>query len=246
MKRIFISNLSLQAGQHFYLPEKEVHHLKVSRVRGGDKSELMNGLGQITEGVLEFQDQKRVLFKAQTVKDFEKPKSAIVLCQSILQGAPFEEILEHSIEMGLTEFHPLITERTQVSAEKLSTEAKQNRYKMIAAEACKQSGNPFSPQIFLPKDFKKKLQEPVLPGTLRMIGSLDPKARPILDLLQQQKVRPLRVEIFIGPEGGWTENEESEAFKSGIHAVNLGAYTLRAKTASLAFLSIISCYLSKT
>lgn len=244
MKRIFISDIILKAGVSFVLPESEVHHLKVLRIKSNEVVELMNGQGQIAEGFLRFENQKNVIFLAQDVKDFERPSITIALFQSVLLGAPFEEVLEHGTELGVMEFHPLLTERTQVPGEKISTLAKQLRYQMILKEACKQSGNPFLPQLFLPEKFKNKINELQKNNTLRFIGSLQDDAKSMMDYLIAQKEVPESIEIFIGPEGGWTENEELEARQNGILPMKLGSHTLRAKTASLASLSVVSSFIS--
>lgn len=245
MKRLLIPDIILRPGESFLLPENEAHHLKVLRIKNNEAVQLMNGRGQIAEGVLNFQDQKRITFLTHDVKKFDPPKTTIALYQSVLLGAPFEEVLEHGTELSIMEFHPLLTERTQVPGEKISTLAKQTRYQMIAREACKQSGNPFLPQFFLPEKFKNKINELQKNNTLSLIGSLKEDAYSVIDCLMQQKEMPERIEIFIGPEGGWTENEEAQSRQQGILPVRLGSYTLRAKTASLAFLSVVTSYISR-
>jgi 16S rRNA (uracil1498-N3)-methyltransferase len=46
--------------------------------------------------------------------------------------------------------------------------------------------------------------------------------------------------ILIGPEGGWTEEEVGRAFAAGFRPLSLGARTLRAESAPLAALAVLS------
>jgi 16S rRNA (uracil1498-N3)-methyltransferase len=241
-KRAVLLNEVFIEGQKVLIPERDAYHwVKVLRVQRGDVVELLNGQGLLAHGIVEEISSKKVWVKVGVVKNFKKPSLFVTLYQSVLMGSPFEETLEQAVEMGVHRFIPLITNRTQVSASKIDTDAKKLRYQGLAMEACKQSGNPFLPQITDPKRLEIALKE-ALPGTVRLFGSLNEDAKPILDALSDCDRNAFEIELWVGPEGGWTGEEEEQLRQAGGMAVSLMPYTLRAKTASLAFLSIVSAW----
>ena len=81
---------------------------------------------------------------------------------------------------------------------------------------------------------------PAGPAELRLIGSLQPGARHLKELLAEQPLRPTRVLMAIGPEGDFTPAEIALARTHGCAPLTLGPIILRVETAAIYCLSILS------
>ena len=97
-------------------------------------------------------------------------------------------------------------------------------------EACKQSGNPWLPQIDRPVSFDNYLREC---SENMVVAGLAPKLTPL-----RVEDGNKRLDILIGPEGGWTDQEEEALSEKGARFFTLGRYTLRAETAALTALAV--------
>ncbi len=75
---------------------------------------------------------------------------------------------------------------------------------------------------------------------LRLIGSLQPGARHLKEILAEEADRPQRVLMAVGPEGDFTPAEMSLARSHGCVSLTLGPIILRVETAAIYCLSILS------
>jgi 16S rRNA (uracil1498-N3)-methyltransferase len=121
---------------------------------------------------------------------------------------------------------------------------KLERWTRIAREAAKQSGNTRIPNILPPKPLGEMLKEDV--DGLKMF--LNERGGTYLkDVLMARRNptkktqgTPSSVRVLVGPEGGWTEQEEHDILDHGYRAISLGAQTLRAETAAISCLVLIN------
>lgn len=139
----------------------------------------------------------------------------------------FEWVLEKGTELGVTGFVPVLTERSE--KKKLNHE----RAQKIIIEASEQSGRVFLPEVFEPIDLSETLHGLGLPGITIALdprgGSFDPK----------EYRRGERVNVFIGPEGGFTEKEITLFKENNIPVLALGKSVLRFETAAIAAGSLL-------
>ncbi len=156
------------------------------------------------------------------------PPRRLYICAAIVKKDTFEWIVEKATELGVTDIIPLSAERS----EKKSLNGE--RLKKISIEASEQSGRSATPmvhQIMGPADaaaFLKKENEDTRLVAFHTEGEQ-------LDRSTLSGEAPLAV--FIGPEGGWSEDEIDMFHKNGIDVVCLGNQVLRAETAVIAALS---------
>ena len=143
-------------------------------------------------------------------------------------------------ELGVTEIWPIASERSvpKPSGEKrIST-----RWDSIALSACKQSGQNWLPKIHeaAPLDHFLASPDPA-PPVGRIIGSLQPEAKPLPTLLAsaRQSGQPLALDLLIGPEGDFTPSELGRARSAGFQPASLGPLVLRSETASLFLASVL-------
>ncbi len=223
-----ISNIVIDDKQYSDL----FHQLtNVLRIKNGDLITLFNHNGDQDYIFLLGKLEKRSLTLQlhQTVPNHLELPSDLVLAQAIPQkGEKWEWILQKGTELGVKTFIPLITERTQKTH--LPKEA---RMQKIVTEATEQCGRTFIPIITA----QQKLNQ-WKPPQGSFFASLNSQET-LVSLLQQKK-SPEGLTFIIGPEGGFSPQEEQYLINQGAIPYSLGPTILRLETAALASLGIVS------
>ncbi len=239
--RFYISQVDTQS-PYVFLEGEEHHHLsRVSRIQPKEEIWLFDGSGRsYLARVEEVEKEKTKLFILEG-KRREKVNTEIVLAQSLLKSKKMEFIIQKSAELGVSLFIPLMTSRSVVKIEE-KIEGKLERWKRIAREAVKQSGNPWVPCISSPLSLEQLMKESK--ATLKLLLS-ENRGKYFREILTQtgksfKKSPPPSIMILIGPEGGWTRKEEEFILENGFEAVSLGKNILRTETAAICALALIS------
>lgn len=157
------------------------------------------------------------------------------------KGNSFDQVIRQATELGVTHIHPVVTERTVLKP----SSNRRSRWQRIAAEASEQSERVTIPQIFAPISFLEYLaQFPSAedPTEIRYICSARTNNAHLLAAIQAQisSEHLPGITLAIGPEGGWTSREISDAIRNGYEEVSLGPVILRAVTASITALSLVT------
>jgi 16S rRNA (uracil1498-N3)-methyltransferase len=142
-----------------------------------------------------------------------------------------DEIVRAAVELGVAQLQPLFSERCEVKLDAGRAAARLARWRVIAIEACKQSGNPFLPHIYEPLSLAAWLVASAGQG-MRFVGSLEADAVP-LALFKPGVEIPAQLTLLIGPEGDLSPGEYALARRHGLCAVRLGENVLRVPTAAL-------------
>lgn len=197
-----------------------------------------------------------------------EPKTKIALYQAVLKGRHFEFALQKGTELGLVEFVPLVTDRCIV-ADLDAIAHKERRWRKILQEAAEQSRRGRIPHLRAPLLFPRACERVRRTGGLSLLlwegdegiglralfGGGAQAVKALEALLVElktaspdpvppppggvQRQRPFSVNLFVGPEGGFTEQEVALARQYGILPVGLGPRILRAETAGLVAASVI-------
>ncbi|RZQ55292.1 16S rRNA (uracil(1498)-N(3))-methyltransferase [Pseudidiomarina tainanensis] len=221
-------------GAQIELEADAANHVgRVLRMSAGQQLELFNGDGSNYAATITEATKRAVQVKIDAVTtNVSESAVHIHLAQGISRGDRMDFVLQKSVELGVAEITPLFTERcgVKLSGERLLK--KQQQWQKIVIAACEQSGRSRVPMVHTPVSFSQWLQQ--LPSGLRL--TLDPYAqKPLRDLAEQ----PQQLTLFIGPEGGLSEQEVVSASEHGFLPVRLGPRILRTETAALTALSII-------
>jgi 16S rRNA (uracil1498-N3)-methyltransferase len=228
------------------LSGSEAHHAReVLRMKAGDKLVLFNGQGrEITAEIVDLSGTEirlRKLDEAET----QPLQCRIVLGQAIPKGKNMELIVQKAVEIGAAEIAAIISDRTIVQVDSESATQKQSKWRQIAIEAAKQSGQNWLPRVHPPRKLAELFSmAPEESFDLRLIGSLQPDARHLKKILadysREHELRPRSVLMLIGPEGDFTPAELSLARRHGCQPTTLGPIILRVETAAIYCLSILS------
>ncbi|MEM4254238.1 MAG: RsmE family RNA methyltransferase [Candidatus Woesearchaeota archaeon] len=212
-----------QKGEIVLNPE-EVRHLKANRLKTKDKICLFNGKGKIAVCELISEEKAGIL----EVHETSKSEISLILAVAVPKGERADWMLQKLTELGVSTIIPLKTERSVV----LPRTTKQERWQKILIEACKQSKQAWLPELKPLSTIEAALKQG---AKLKLI--LDPEGKPIKDVLQQI---PKSVLAFIGPEGGFTEEEKTALKNAGCIPISLGRQILRIETAAMTIAALLN------
>ncbi|HPS54913.1 MAG TPA: RsmE family RNA methyltransferase [Sedimentisphaerales bacterium] len=219
------------------LNDSQARHLyAVLRLNTDDLVELFNGQGKIAAARIISATNKKTTLKiesAQTIKN--KINNNIIIATSIAKGDRFDWLIAKCTELGINRITPVMFERTV----KLPKNPKiVERWKNITIESAKQCKTPFLPAIDNPlklTDAIKTLTDDY-PDSILLFGSPDANCPSITDLNTMSK----NIIAFVGPEGGFTPEEESFLKNKNTKPVKLTNTILRIETAAIAFASALA------
>lgn len=224
MKRFFAIEIQ---GNEAILSEEESHHcLQVLRTRDGEIVEITDGKGNLWTAEVQIISKKQFSIDLRTsvVTNASNPavcSLAVALTKNIDR---IEWMLEKATEIGLNEFYPVITHRTE------RRQVRMDRLEKIAVSAMKQSERLWKPILHEPVSFEHFIQS-ALQETKYIAHCEDEKSKNPLSEIYSKGEKSI---ILIGPEGDFTENEISTAIDCGFQPVSLGNARLRVETAALA------------
>jgi 16S rRNA (uracil1498-N3)-methyltransferase len=199
------------------LPEGEARHvLKVLRGRPGDALEVVDARRRLF--VTELRDQGEVI----VLEAIETPAEEveISLYQAVPKGGRMDLVVEKATEVGATRIVPLVTKRGIVEPRG----GKVERWRRVAEAAARQSLRMGVPEVWAPMYFPEAVREAGEEGVLLHNA-------PELDPFEAVVGSP--VSLFVGPEGGWSEEEMRLAAEAGLARAQLGPYRLRSETAGV-------------
>ncbi|MGB3861025.1 MAG: 16S rRNA (uracil(1498)-N(3))-methyltransferase [Candidatus Aminicenantaceae bacterium] len=226
------------------LTGKEHHHLhSVVRMKSGDNIWLFDEQGTEYLARVEFTGRDNTRLSVMEQKGKKEPPVKITLVQSLIKTGRLEFLLQKSTELGADCFLPVISSRSVVKIEG-KIEKKLERWSRIVREAAKQSGNTKVPTILPPKPLREVLREDEDGLKIFLNERGGTYLKEILqgeyDSVKQGMGIPSSVRVLIGPEGGWTQQEERDILDHGFKAISLGPQTLRAETAAISCLVLIN------
>lgn len=231
MPRFYLPE-NLSVGQTVALPDNIVRHLNVLRVRPNENITLFDGKGKAHAAQLTVLEKRRAEAEIlhEDTTDNESPLN-ITLIQSISSGDRMDFTLQKSVELGVTAIQPVISERCIVRLDGERAAKRLARWQEIVISACEQSGRNTVPPVLPIIGYREALDKMPSEST-KLIMSIN-RARKLGDIRQPSGA----IVFMVGPKGGWTEQEEQQAFEAGFQAVTLGKRILRTETAPLAALA---------
>jgi 16S rRNA (uracil1498-N3)-methyltransferase len=211
------------------------HLTRVLRVEAGEKYEISDNRNVYLAEV-ESARKSHVVF--QTISQLEaiEPPVQLILCASLIKFDHFEWMIEKATELGVARIVPVISVRTERGLEKAAGK-RVERWRRIALEASQQSRRAHLPMIDEPARWANALS---LVAAYSYVLEENPGARPLAAVFPEVRACSDTVALLVGPEGGWTEEERADFSRSVWTPVSLGPSILRAETAAIAGLAIVS------
>jgi 16S rRNA (uracil1498-N3)-methyltransferase len=240
LTRVFVDAPLAQGGQ-IALPEDAARHVaRVLRLGVGDALRLFNGHGGEFEAIIDSVRREAVCARIGLHHAVERESPLpVVLLQGIARGEKMDLILQKATELGAHSFVPLKMLRSTVRLDEQAARKRQQHWQAVVASACEQSGRNTVPRVWDPVAFEQCLQPA---AGLRLLLSPGEEAQPLSKLLVEAAApgrRPDRIELLVGPEGGFDPSETAAALSAGFRSCRLGPRVLRTETAGLAALAAL-------
>ncbi len=216
------------------LTGSDAHHLaNVMRARPGEQVVLCGPDGLEYTGTVTAILPGRVEFSvSEGAPSKAEPDLAVTLFVGYPKQGKLEEIIRHSVELGVSRIVPFFS-RYCVAAPK-KEDVKNERYNRIAAEAAKQAGRAVLPRVELPLARFSDVCG-ALAGYDKALFFYEGGGEPLRTVLAPGSARTLA--LITGSEGGFSPEEAGAAAAAGAVTVGLGPRILRCETAPLAALT---------
>lgn len=243
----FFVNPSQICDMRVIITGDDVNHIKnVIRLKVGDEISISNGeddrdyrcqIEEITE--------TQVVCKLRFIKEdgVELP-AKVYLFQGLPKGDKMEFIIQKTVELGVHELIPVAMKRCVVKLDEKKAKSKIARWQTIAEAAAKQSKRAAIPQVKEVMTYRQALEyakemdvklvpyemENILDNASGMAGT-----KKLMESLHAGQ----RIAVFIGPEGGFEQDEIDAAISLGMNPVTLGKRILRTETAGMTIMAWI-------
>lgn len=216
--------------KEFFLMDDEAHHAAVvARHKEGDEVRVFDGSGRQYQGRIDKIQKNFVRGTLLRPCAVRRVPLQITLCFVPNSRTGLEEVLDKCTQLGVSFFQPISSARSEYDIFK-KWEDKQMRWKQIMLGACKQCNTPFLPHILPPAPFTQVISDTKIPSLI----TYEAEQTHTLAWGLEQLAHPQQVRLFVGPAGGWTEDEVALAARNHTLAVTLGVNILRAETACIA------------
>jgi 16S rRNA (uracil1498-N3)-methyltransferase len=222
--RVFASNLSRGVVE---LDDEASHYVtRVHRLKEGAFLELFDPDSALEARAVLVRPATRdtgALVEVQEVEPARDQSIPLTLAICISKNDKPEQALRDATVLGARAVVLLASDRVQ--GRRFTRD--DARFRKVMLDSARQSGRVGLPSVFGPFDMDEWVRESEGP---RVVLSLDPEARPLLDVLRQwQPTEP--VTLLVGPEGGLTGLELQALGASGFESASIGPLVLRAETA---------------
>lgn len=218
-------------GEEVVITGENANHISNAlRMKIGEKLTLCDEKINYLCEIKDFSDGKVTVSVLEKKPNESEPSVNITLYQCLPKGDKLELVIQKAVELGVDKIVPVLSSRCVSRPDGKKAAKKNERYNKIALSACKQSGRGKVVKVGEQINFKEAVNqiENYDLGILFYEGGGNPIPK-ILD-----KDIHKNICIFIGPEGGFSEEEVSLLQQSGVKTATLGKRILRTETAPLA------------
>jgi 16S rRNA (uracil1498-N3)-methyltransferase len=237
----------LQTGEVVALPAGAARHVQVLRMQPGGSIILFNGadLGGEFEATIEHmgRSEVRVLVGAHSAVERE-PVRQVHLIVGVPANDRMDWLVEKATELGVASIQPVMTERSVLRLSGERADKKRAHWQAVAVAACEQCGRNQVPVVHEVMGLsawltaqKQKIDQTGNSEQLRYLLSLRPETQALGALIGKST---FAATFLSGPEGGLSTAEEDAALAIGFQPVSLGNRVLRAETAGLAALAVLT------
>ncbi|MDM0044568.1 16S rRNA (uracil(1498)-N(3))-methyltransferase [Variovorax dokdonensis] len=232
----------LRTGDTLSLPPGAARHVQVLRLQPGAVITLFSGQGGEHTATVQRMGRSEVVVEVADHDPVEREASrAVHLALGMPANERMDWLIEKATELGVASIQPLQTAHGVLRLSGERAQKKRAHWEAIAASACEQCGRNRVPLIHPVQDFGAWLPTASSSGkeTARMLLSLAPESRPLANLAAALPASTAGW-MLSGPEGGLSRDEEARALEAGFAPVSLGPRVLRAESAALAALVLLT------
>ncbi|MCL2286315.1 MAG: 16S rRNA (uracil(1498)-N(3))-methyltransferase [Firmicutes bacterium] len=238
MPKYFFKPEQLQ-GDKVILDGETAHHLlHVLRTKTGEIITLCNGEAIDYNAEVRQADAKKTRLECKIIQQspsLSEPSIKTTLYQGLPKNDKLETIIQKCVELGVSVVIPVMTSR---SVARLKNDTKKAaRYQKISESAAGQSMRGIIPKIHEPLSFANAIKQ-FDKTALTIVAYEEEKERTLKAALSQQHKN---INIWVGPEGGFSKGEVDALTDLGAIPVTLGPRILRTETAAISILAQVLC-----
>jgi 16S rRNA (uracil1498-N3)-methyltransferase len=246
---------------HFFVESSQItSDLKKVEITGADHNHIANVLRmktgeQFSVSIRDDSEGKELFYEIESIDENsvigslcfveevgnELP-SRIYLFQGLPKVDKMELIIQKAVELGTYQIIPMATKRCVVKLDEKKAQSKVKRWQAISEAAAKQSKRAIIPEVTMPMTMKQAVE---------FCRDMDVKLIPYENAEHMDETRKLiegikpgeSIAVFIGPEGGFSEQEIDLCMENGIKPITLGKRILRTETAGFTIISWLMYHL---
>lgn len=244
MHQFFVDEQQIQ-GRRIVITGRDVNHIRnVLRMKPGEEISVFNGSDgkEYRCGIQEIREDEVICALRFVREDGVELPARVTVFQGLPKADKMEFIVQKLVELGVHAIVPVATGRSVVKLDEKKAGAKVLRWQAIAEAAAKQSRRAAVPRIGAVCTMREALAQ---------AAGMDVKLIPY-ELSEEMAETKRRIEgtasgqeiaVFIGPEGGFAEEEVAQAQAAGFVPVTLGKRILRTETAGLVVMAWLMYHL---
>jgi len=248
MHRFFLAPSALMSEKVLF-PSEIAHQIrKVLRLKEGMEVIVLDNEGHAFSVQLICVDEDGV--EGKIVKKMPapfEPVSMITLCVSLTQREKFELILQKAVEVGVSAIQPYVS-RYSLVRDKVIEAKRRQRWEDILREAAEQSGRGHVPPLLDVDSLPKVIDRCVASGALCLaawVAEQTVNLKDVLNPVTKLEEHGQKLALFIGPEGGFAQQEMELFQAAGVQPVSLGKRILRMETAAIVAPALVLYELGK-
>ena len=233
-------------GDFIRITGPDVNHMKNAlRMKQGEEVLVSDGTGTDYHCCLSSLNSDCVEARIVSAdRDGRELPSRIWLFQGLPKSDKMELIIQKAVELGAWEVIPVATKRAVVKLDQKKAAKKRERWSGISESAAKQAGRNVIPEIKQVMNFQEALSYAKSLDVLLIPYELAEGMQATKERIQA--IQPGQsVGIFIGPEGGFEQEEVKLAMEAGAYPITLGRRILRTETAGMTMLSVLMYHLEQ-
>ena len=231
--RLYLDKSELENGQVVNLDKSNSHYVSnVLRLKPGRLLIIFNNSEyEYTVEITSIDKNSIEITVINKQKSNRESPLNLKLALGVSKNQHMDIALQKAVETGAQEIQPVFTQYSSIKIEKDRLANKLEHWQKLIISACEQSGRTILPKLYEPLLIKDYLSQSI--SATRVILLPDATKR-FTDILCDDK----QIDLLIGPEGGFTGEEEEMVEQAGFIAVNLGSRILRTETAVIAAISV--------
>jgi len=232
-RRFFVEQV--RNGQAEIEGDDAQHLTRVLRVEPGQRYEICDNRN-VYLAEIETARKSHVVFRTIEKLPLRPPGVHVTLCAALIKFDKFEWMIEKATELGVSEIVPVECVRSERGLERAAVK-RVERWRRIGLEASQQSRRDKLPEVQEPVRFAEALGAG---AGRRYVLDEEPGGVALAGIPRPENGGDGAVAILVGPEGGWTPEEREQFELQGWQRVTLGPLILRAETAAIAALAVVS------
>lgn len=224
--------------EQIVLTGEDARHIGYAlRMRPGEMLTVCSGGSDYHCEIIKITESEVLLHPIRIVPCASEPDVIVTLYQAVPKQDKLAEIVQKSVELGVSEIVPVLTSRCVSRPSQADFEKKRQRLQKIALSAAKQSGRGIIPEVGGLLTWKEMLRD-CAKQDLNLMLYEQSGGMSFREALGHPPAGA-RISLLIGSEGGISPEESETAIQAGFRPIWLGSRILRCETAPVAGLAVL-------